>query len=339
MTSFARALIAWYERAHRDLPWRHTRDPWRILVSEIMLQQTRAVAVIPYYEKLLTRFPTPEALAVASESELLALWAGLGYYSRARNLQRAAQDIARLGSFPRTYDGIRVLPGVGDYTAAAVASIAFSLPHAVLDGNVLRVLARHTGDSGDIGSTTVKRRLQQHAQSLLDPADPAGFNQALMELGATLCTPRKPQCLLCPVRDSCDALRTGRTEQLPIKLRKAAPIAEHRTLLLIRRGDSILLWQRPADSRRLAGFFELPDAAQIPQAKPTGAPLHSFRHTIVNHAYTIELVEAKLSQPPAGFEWFDPAALATLPLSTIARKALRSDSLHLDKSVNNLAII
>lgn len=320
--TFADALTGWYRQAHRDLPWRRTSDPWRILVSEIMLQQTRATAVIPYYEKFLERYPAPEALAVASESELLALWAGLGYYSRARNLQKAAREIAAAGRFPDSYEAIRALPGVGDYTAAAVASISFNLPHAVLDGNVMRVLARVTNDASDISTMAARRRLQAEAQSRLDPRDAATYNQAMMELGATLCTPRKPQCLLCPVQDFCEARRTGHPEQLPIKLKKCAPIQEHLTLFLIRKGDAVLMWQRGPESKRLAGFHELPDSSQLPEAERLGPPLISFRHGIVNHSYTIDLIPARLPRKPREFVWLSGAERRELPLSTIARKAL-----------------
>src|SRR5690349_5158936 len=192
-------LGAWYARGHRDLPWRSTGDPYRIWVSEIMLQQTRAQAVIPYYERFLTRFPSVPALAAAKEDEVLALWSGLGYYSRARNLLRAARQIAAAGSFPSDYDAIRALPGIGDYTAAAVASIAFGRPHAVLDGNVLRVVARMENDAADIRSSRTRERFREIAQSWLDPRDPGHFNQALMELGATVCLPRNPLCLVCPL--------------------------------------------------------------------------------------------------------------------------------------------
>src|SRR5436853_2803564 len=186
----AALLLAWYRKSHRDLPWRGTTDPYRIWVSEIMLQQTRAVAVIPYYERFLARFPTVATLAAAPEQDVLALWAGLGYYSRARNLRRAAQAIVAAGGFPRDYDAIRALPGIGDYTAAAVASIAFSLPHAVLDGNVMRVVARVENEGADIGTVRTRERFRAVAQEWLVPDDPGHFNQALMELGATVCLPR-----------------------------------------------------------------------------------------------------------------------------------------------------
>ena len=206
------------------MPWRHTRDPWYILVSEVMLQQTRASAVIPYYTRFLAVYPTAAKLAAATERELLTHWAGLGYYSRARNLQKAAQAITKAGAFPHTYEAIRALPGVGDYTAAAVASIAFGLPHAVLDGNVMRVLTRVANDAADIGAPSTRKRLQATADSLMDRKQPDTFNQAIMELGATLCLPKKPQCLLCPVQAVCEGQKAGRAHELPVKLKKAETI-------------------------------------------------------------------------------------------------------------------
>src|SRR5262245_17687754 len=172
--TFAARLLEWYRVGHRDLPWRATTDPYRIWISEIMLQQTRAQAVIPYYERFLTRFPTAEALPEAPEQDVLTAWAGLGYYSRARNLRRAALEIVKAGGFPRDYDHIRALPGIGDYTAAAVASIAFGSPHAVLDGNVLRVIARIVNDAADIASARTRERFRAIAQGWLDLRDPGG---------------------------------------------------------------------------------------------------------------------------------------------------------------------
>src|SRR5258708_6401229 len=174
----SRLLREWYARGHRDLPWRNTRDPYAIWVSEIMLQQTRAQAVIPYYRRFLARFPTVAALAAAAEEDVLALWSGLGYYSRARNLRRAAQHTAAAGGFPRDYAAIRALPGIGDYTAAAVGSIAFDLPFAVLDGNVLRVVARVANDAADISAGRTRERFREIAQQWLDPREPGHFNQA-----------------------------------------------------------------------------------------------------------------------------------------------------------------
>jgi endonuclease III len=188
--------LRWYAAQHRDLPWRRTRDPYRIWVSEIMLQQTRAEAVIPYYERFLERFPSIAALAAASAEEILASWSGLGYYSRARNLHKAARQMG--GLFPSGYQAIRELPGVGDYTAAAISSIAFGLPYAVLDGNVLRVVARLTNDSADISAGRTRARFREIAQQWLDRRQPGAFNQAMMELGATVCLPRVPRCEYLP---------------------------------------------------------------------------------------------------------------------------------------------
>ena len=291
-----------------------------------MLQQTRVSAVIPYYERFLARFPTPADLAAAPESELLALWSGLGYYSRARNLQEAARQITQSGSFPRTYAGIRELKGVGAYTAAAVASIAFHLPYAVLDGNVMRVLARLTNDAGDIQRPATRARLQAAVNAWLDPRHPGRFNQALMELGATVCLPRRPQCWLCPVAGWCAGRQAGRAEQLPVKSRPAPPIREERTLLLIERAPpeppAILLTQRRAGEQRLAGFWELPEAAQVPGAQAI-EELGVVRHAIVNYVYKTKVVSARTSRIPSGFCWVELKQLGELPITTMTRKALR----------------
>jgi A/G-specific adenine glycosylase len=319
--AFRRSLTRWYASQKRDLPWRRTRDPYRIWISEIMLQQTRVAAVIPYYERFLERFPDVESLAAASDQELLAMWAGLGYYSRARNLHRAAKQIVSQGGFPKSYAGLRQLAGVGDYTAAAIASIAYDLPHAVLDGNVMRVLSRLDNDPSDISSAPARVRMQQRAQQLLDPKLPAEFNQAMMELGATLCLPRQPQCLLCPVSELCQARRNGTQDALPVKGRKLKMVRVDRCVLLVERNGSLLLWQRGAGSPKLQGFWELPEPEHLPKAKP-GKPLGEFRHSIVNHNYRIAVAPATVGRVPKGFEWVSHARLRELPLSTIVRKAL-----------------
>src|SRR5579862_6787463 len=255
-------LLAWYDARHRDLPWRSTTDPYRIWVSEVMLQQTRAEAVIPFYERFLERFPSAAALARASEQEVLACWSGLGYYSRARNLHKAAAMMADV--FPDSYEGIAQLPGVGDYTAAAVSSIAFGLPHAVVDGNVMRVVARVTTDAADIGAARTRRRFREIAQQWLDRRRAGAFNQALMELGATVCLPRAPGCGVCPLRADCAALRQGRVAELPVKLRKATPVKIESRVAIVKRRGKILMWRRGADSGRMAGFWELPAIEQVP---------------------------------------------------------------------------
>jgi A/G-specific adenine glycosylase len=318
---FAARLTEWYDGAKRDLPWRATRDPYRILVSEIMLQQTRVQTVIPYYEKFLERFPTARSLAKASDTELLRLWSGLGYYQRARNLRNAAQEIVKSGGFPGDYDAIRRLPGVGDYTAAAVASIAFGIDRAALDGNVMRVIARVAGDASDIGAAATKARFEAIAGALLDRRDPGRFNQAMMELGATICLPRNPLCLLCPVSTGCVAHEQGKQMQLPVKLRRTAAVRIESKLLVIERAGKILLWKRGADSQRLNGFWELPSAEELPKAKEREA-LGSFRHSITNHYYTFTVVKATLGRAGSRFQWLQQSRLDSVPLSTISRKAL-----------------
>jgi A/G-specific adenine glycosylase len=321
--SLSSLLLAWYRVGHRDLPWRSSRDPYRIWVSEIMLQQTRAQAVIPYYERFLARFPTVESLAAAPEEEVLALWSGLGYYSRARNLRSAAQQIAAAGGFPREYDAIRSLPGIGDYTAAAIASIAFGLPHAVLDGNVLRVVARVENDAADIGSSRTRERFRAVAQQWLDAGEAGYFNQALMELGATVCLPRRPLCLVCPISACCRARQEGTAAQLPVKLRKQEPVRISGVLLVVRQRGKILLRQREASQSRMAGFWDLPTPEELPGAQ-VGERIGEIRHTITHHRYTFDVRGATATLPgKGGFAWFTIAQLAEIPFSTTARKALQ----------------
>ena len=322
-------LCTWYDRTHRRLPWRETRDPYRIWVSEIMLQQTRVAAVLPYYESFLERFPSPEALAEASEQEVLARWSGLGYYSRARNLHRAAREVAERGGFPRDYQTIRALPGIGDYTAAAIASIAFELPHAVVDGNVMRVLARLENETGDIRSTVTRRRLTERAGQLLDTSRPGHFNQALMELGAIVCTPRQPGCDACPVSRFCEARKLGTQHQLPVKLgRKPAKFID-KTVLVIERRGRLLLRQRPKESRKLAGFWELPEPDEAPGATSIGER-GEFRHSITNHNYLFTVQEARIGRAPNGFCWIPTGRLDKIPLSTTTRKALATRAKRLE---------
>jgi A/G-specific adenine glycosylase len=238
-------LLGWFRQFRRDLPWRLTRDPYRIWISEIMLQQTRVAAVIPYYERFLERFPDVRALAEAPQEEVLRLWSGLGYYSRARNLQRAAQEIVAKhhGKFPRNFDEALALPGIGQYTAAAILSIAYDAKHAVLDGNVARVLARLGAIRGDLRETKRWRELREIADHLLDPKSPGEWNQAMMELGATLCAPRAPQCFLCPIAKFCRARQLGLADRLPEKRKKRATeeVALAAAVFLDHRGRTLLL--------------------------------------------------------------------------------------------------
>lgn len=320
--NFRRQLLAWYGAAKRDLPWRRNRDPYAVFVSEVMLQQTRVTAVIPYYDRFLSRFPDFHALADALEPDLLSHWAGLGYYYRARNLQKAAQSMSRTGAFPSTHEGILALPGVGGYTAAAVASISFNLPHAVVDGNVYRVLSRVANDSADIASSAGKKRFTALAEILLDRTSPGDYNQALMELGATVCLPKNPQCLVCPVSNLCLARAAGAQNQLPVKTKQQKLIEIRRTLYWIEDGGRLLLWQRPPDSSLMPGFWELPESAQLPGVTP-GESLGAFRHGITIYSYRFEVVRAAAPPATPSCQWIDFRNLPGLPLSTILRKAQR----------------
>jgi len=226
LSRFRTKLLAWFAEFQRDLPWRRTKDPYRIWLSEIMLQQTRVAAAIPYYERFLQRFPDVEALAEAPEEEVLRHWAGLGYYSRARNLQRAARQIVaeHQSKFPDDPKEALALSGIGVYTAAAILSIAYGKKMAVLDGNVARVLARLGAVRGDLRTGNRWQQLQKGADALLAPKAPGDWNQAMMELGATVCPPRSPQCLLCPVAEFCEARKLGLAEELPEKRSKRATV-------------------------------------------------------------------------------------------------------------------
>lgn len=241
---FTNVLLRWFEENRRDLPWRQTRDPYAIWLSEIILQQTRIQQGWAYWERFMKRFPTVDLLAEASEDEVLRLWQGLGYYSRARNLHAAAQQIVEQGQFPNTLEGIRKLKGVGDYTAAAIGSIAFGLPEAVVDGNVYRVLARHFGIDIPINTTEGKKLFKQLAQSLLPADKPSEFNQAMMDFGAIQCTPQSPRCLLCPLAESCEALRQGKVDALPVKERKLTIKTRHLAYIYIRCEGQIAIHRR-----------------------------------------------------------------------------------------------
>jgi A/G-specific adenine glycosylase len=257
---FAQKLIAW-QRHHgrRDLPWQGTRDPYRIWLSEVMLQQTQVSAVIPYYERFLRRFPTVEALAAASEDEVLQLWSGLGYYARGRNLHAAAKTVSQLGSFPRTAADIETLPGIGKSTAAAIAAFAFGERAAILDGNVKRVLARYCGIPGWPGENSVETALWERANRLLPKAGIETYTQALMDLGATVCTRKAPRCDACPVRTGCKARKAGQTAEIPApRPRKALPQKVVTWLLLCDRGQ-VLLEKRPAPGI-WGGLWSFPEA-------------------------------------------------------------------------------
>jgi A/G-specific adenine glycosylase len=304
-----RALLAWYDQNRRDLPWRKTRDPYRIWVSEIMLQQTRVAAVLPRYEKFLRRFPTVQKLGSVRVTSVLAEWSGLGYYRRARNLQAAAKEIVRerAGVFPQNSDTWRKLPGIGRYTAAAIASIAFGEPVAVLDGNVDRVLRRV------LGSHSV-RESWNAAQQILDRKRPGDFNQAIMELGAMVCVPGEPSCTQCPIATFCRTRGRGDSRNSKTKQRKVSS-----SFALATRPDSILLVQRNADESLMAGMWELP-AAEPPVR--SGEVLFTVRHSITVTDYVVSVV-AQSATPTAKGIWISHQRVNKLPLTGLAKKILR----------------
>ncbi|PWN06166.1 A/G-specific adenine glycosylase [Rhodohalobacter mucosus] len=257
---FAENLLTWYRREKRDLPWRKTDDPYRIWVSEIMLQQTRVDTVIPYWHRFLAAFPTVHHLANADRQQVLKLWEGLGYYSRGRNLHDAARTVADKydGRLPDTYEKISALKGIGPYSAAAILSIAFNKPYAVVDGNVIRVITRYFGIEEDIRSASVRNRVREHAEELIPNNEPGDFNQAVMELGATVCTPKNPQCSSCPVSAGCIANQTSRTDVIPYKS-KAKKIPHHKigVGLIVNQSGKLLIALRPEDAM-LGGLWEFP---------------------------------------------------------------------------------
>ncbi len=317
--AFRRALGAWFQRAARDLPWRTTRDPYAILVSELMLQQTQVASVIPYYGRWLARFPTFTALAAAEESEVLSIWQGLGYYSRARNLHRAAKHVAAHhgGALPADAAAIRALPGVGRYTAGAVASFAFDLPEPLVDANVARVLARLLDLREPIDGTLGQRALWEAATALV-PRHGAGlFNGALMELGAILCTTRAPQCLLCPVRSHCAAEAAGTAALLPMKKPRRKTVALAEACGWVVAGDRILLEQQMG--ARWKGLWKLPP---LPAA-PGGEPLLSLEYPFTHHRVTLSVY----AQPaPAvlreDLAWHPVKDLESLALTAPHRRAI-----------------
>lgn len=260
MASFPRdKLMAWYQKTRRDLPWRRTRDPYRIWVSEAMLQQTQVASVIPHYQRFLKRFPTVKTLAQAPVTDVLEEWSGLGYYSRAKNLHRAAREIVEChgGRLPESTEDLSKLPGVGRYTAGAIASIAYDRPAPILDGNVTRVLARYFGIRQDPSGPAVQRRLWTLATQLVPADQPGLFNQALMELGALVCTPVSPRCPGCPLKDDCLAARGGLQGKIPPPGRRAARKPIRYVCGILERNGSVLLARRPL-AGLLPGLWEFP---------------------------------------------------------------------------------
>ena len=306
---FSETILRWYAENGRDLPWRRTRDPYAVWLSEIILQQTRVAQGLSYWERFLEHFPTVESLAAAPEDEVLRLWQGLGYYSRARNLHAAARQIVAMGHFPDTLEGIRSLKGVGDYTAAAIGSIAFGIPAAVVDGNVYRVLSRCFGIATPLGTTEARKDFKALADRLLPPEEPAAFNQGMMDFGATACTPVSPSCMTCPLQPTCRAFQEGRVELLPVKKPAAKAVERHLTYVYIRfAGETAIHRRGPGDIWQ--GLWE----PWLVESAPRDARLRvsGFKHQLTHRTlYADFYVWEPAERPslPEGYRWIPEAEL------------------------------
>ena len=322
---FTETLLDWFATHGRSLPWRGLSSPYAVWLSEVILQQTRVAQGEAYWHRFLARWPTVESLAAASEDEVLRMWQGLGYYSRARNLHAAARQVAAAGRFPDTYEAIRQLKGVGDYTAAAIASFAFGLPHAAVDGNAYRVLSRYFGIDTPINDARGKRTFALLAQSLIPPGRPGDFNQAMMDFGATQCVPQSPRCDVCPLAETCDALRTNRIPLLPVK-KRTVKVKERRLIYLyVRCGGRTAIHQRGAGDI-WQGLWE-----PILLDSPSDVlPAYELRARRVKHVLTHRVLYADLylyqsPLPPAlpdGYRWVDEADLDQYALPRLVEKLL-----------------
>lgn len=327
---FRKFLLSWYQAEKRDLPWRRTSNPYYIWVSEVMLQQTRVDTVIPYYERFISKYPTMESLAAAEQDELLKMWEGLGYYSRARNLQEGVREVVEIygSEVPSNRKDISTLKGVGPYTAGAVLSIAFGIPEHAVDGNVMRVLSRLLLIENDITVPRTKKIFENVIMDLIDQQDPSSFNQGLMELGATICTP-KPKCLLCPVREFCSAFHEGRQEELPVRTKKKKgkiiPMAsfaiqnEEGKWLLRKRPETGLLanlWEFPMvelnqDENAENIFYEKFDIQLDPLIKIT-----AFKHIFTHLTWAMSSYRARITEIetiPEGYQFFTGEEVESLP--------------------------
>ena len=338
----AQALLAWYPRHRRDLPWRHTRDPYAIWLSEVILQQTRVAQGLPYYLDFLTSYPTVHDLAAAPEQEVLRHWQGLGYYSRARNMHHTAQQVVgeHGGEFPSSYAGLRQLKGVGPYTAAAIASFAFDEAVAVLDGNVFRVLARVFGLHSDIAAPSSRKEFQALADLHLPPAHAAEFNQAIMEFGALQCTPVKPDCLFCPLQSQCWAFQHGQVALLPVKSKAKASRTRYFHYFVLRHGEQLYLKERLAgdiwqglydfalaetDSadlpaaeilRHVAALGGQPDTSRVAEDRPAPTLRHVLSHQKLEarfHAVTLAAPLPETALRDAGLRAYSAAEIENLP--------------------------
>jgi A/G-specific adenine glycosylase len=344
-----RALLAWFDRHKRDLPWRRDRDPYRIWVSEIMLQQTQVATVVPYFERFLAAFPTIAALAAADEQEVLRLWEGLGYYRRARDLHRAARCLVagHGGRFPDDPEAVAALPGIGRYTQGAILSQAFDRRLPILEANSQRVLCRLLGEAGDPRQGPVRRRLWAAAEELLPRRRVGDFNQALMELGALVCMPAAPRCAECPLAGVCAARRQGKQEEIPRRAAAPEPVAVQEAAVVVRRGGRVLLAQRPATANRWAGMWEFPhgplrdgephEAAAVrvlmeltAVRADLGPELLTVRHGVTRYRITLTCFEAcyRGGRFRSAFyqaaNWVRPDELAGYPVSAPQRLLARA---------------
>lgn len=326
VASIRSKLLAWFGGARRDLPWRGTHDPYAILVSELMLQQTQVQTVIPFYERFLSRFPTLASLAEASEEEVLRHWSGLGYYRRARHLHHLAREVqgSHGGRIPRDKQAVLALPGIGPYTAGAILSIAHGLPEPLVDGNVERVLARVFRIDSDLAMVKGRRLIWDLAKELVPEDQPGEFNQALMELGATLCLPKSPKCLVCPLAGSCEAFRAGMAEELPVKTRsKRTERVEEAVLLGIHQGRWLLVdrneerlysgmwqfpwvWRSPAESSLRETLARLANAFSFKVDRAES--FHTLKHAVTFRSIRTTFFRVNLSKPSCrpvskGLEW------------------------------------
>ena len=335
---FTSSVLAWYDQGHRDLPWRHTRDAYRIWVSEIMLQQTRAETVVSYYERFLEKYPTVRHLADAPEEELLKSWEGLGYYSRARSLQKAAKLIVNDHGerLPADVQKLRSLPGIGDYTAGAIASIAFGIPAAAVDGNVERVVCRYYAIEEIVGTPAVRRMITEKTQALVSQDRPGAFANAMMEMGATLCTPKNPKCLLCPVRQTCRGFAQGLAAELPHKAKKKAPRVENHAVLLVFHDNRVLIVRRK--EKLLGGLFVFPDVSEESDPARLCAALENrgvraaydeyighARHVFTHLIWEMDvhaLLAEEMTEIPDG-QWATRDELESLPLPTAVKAAMQ----------------
>jgi A/G-specific adenine glycosylase len=346
--SLVSLLLDWYERARRDLPWRRQRDPYAIWVSEVMLQQTQVQTVLGYYERWMRRFPTVSALARAREADVLHAWQGLGYYSRARRLLQAAREIERAygGEMPRDAAKLRALPGVGPYSAGAIASIAFGLPEPIVDGNVVRVLTRLFALRGDPARAPLKARLWELARSLIPEERASDFNQALMELGATVCLPRAPRCGECPVAAHCRGKLSGLEAKLPETAPRPKTAALHMAGALVVRGGRLLVAQLPDDAPRWASLWQFPNTELRLRESPEAAAARAVRavsglevqveeraalvhHSVTRFRITLDVYRCRArsgTAEPRGvarLAWKTPAELEELALPSAHRKIAR----------------